>query len=85
MHEGPDCVQLSDKPIDTIGSDRPQGTQATEQKSRHRSKMFDGTDGRAYSDAGVFTQMYSVTSLLRLATRCGVELAKKIESPGSRK
>jgi hypothetical protein len=39
----------------------------------------------AYSDAGVFTQMYSVTSLLGLATRWGVELAKKIESPGSRK
>jgi hypothetical protein len=38
-----------------------------------------------YSEAGVFTQMYSVTSLLGLATRCGVELAKKIESPGSRK
>jgi hypothetical protein len=38
-----------------------------------------------YNDAGVFTQMYSVTSLLGLATRWGVELAKKIESPGSRK
>jgi hypothetical protein len=31
---------------------------------------------RPYSDAGVFTQMYSVTSLLGLATRWGVELAK---------
>jgi hypothetical protein len=85
MHEGPDSVYLSDKPIELFGSDGPQGTQATEQKSSHRPKMFDRTDGTPYSDAGVFTQMYSVTSSLRLATRCGVELAKKIESPGSRK
>ena len=44
-----------------------------------------GAPPRPYNDAGVFTQMYSVTSLLGFATRCGVELAKKIESPGSRK
>jgi hypothetical protein len=85
MHDRPDSVYLSDKPIEVIGSDGPQGIQVTEQKSRHRPKMFDRTDGAAYREAGVFTQMYSVTSSLRLATRCGVELAKKIESPGSRK
>jgi len=55
MHEGPDSVYLSDKPIDAMASDGPQGIQATEQKSRHRPKMFDDTDGGRSSRAGVFT------------------------------
>ena len=49
------------------------------------AELLDAACRLPYSDAGVFTQMYSVTSSPTFATRWGVELAKKMESPGSRK
>jgi hypothetical protein len=55
MREGPDSVYLSDKPIVTIASDRPQGTQATEQKSSDSPKLFDGSDDGRLCGAAVFT------------------------------
>jgi hypothetical protein len=55
MHEGPDSVYLSDKPIDTIVPDGPQGTQVTEQKSSDWHKLFDGSDGGGWTGATVFT------------------------------
>jgi hypothetical protein len=55
MHEGPDSVYLSDKPIVPITSDGPQGTQATEQKSSDWHKLFDRSDGGGWCGAAVFT------------------------------
>jgi hypothetical protein len=55
MHEGPDSLYLSDKSIDAIASDGPQGIQATEQKSSDRRKLFDGSDDTTGRKADMFT------------------------------